>query len=305
VHRLWITGRSGQIGSALVRLFGDRAFAPSVQQLDLSLPERVRESLGRLETETGRPDAVINAAAYTLVDRAETEEALADAINGASPGEMASWCRSREIPFVHYSTDYVYSGAGTSPWREDAVTRPLSAYGRSKLKGDRLIEVSGARYLILRTSWVYDAHGRNFVNTMLTLGRSRETLRVVADQVGAPSYAPHLARLTRDILQQAMQMDLFPSGTYHVTPEGEVSWYGFAQEVFRIAHRMGFELKVRRIDPISTDEYPTPARRPLNSRLDKTKLSTTFRIHLPTWQNGLNECLEEVALRSEGARPIR
>ena len=304
MNRIWIVGRSGQIGGALVRLLGEQALAPSLQQLDLSLPDRISESLDRLEADNGVPAAIINAAAYTQVDRAETNEATADTINALAPGAIATWCRRHEVPFVHYSTDYVYSGQGSAPWREDDPTGPLSAYGRSKLKGDRLVESSGARYLILRTSWVYDAEGRNFVNTMLSLGRSRDTLRVVADQVGTPSYAPHLARLTREVLHKAMRMEPFPAGVYHLAPEGETSWHLFAEEIFSIARRRGLELHVRRVDPIPTAEYPTPARRPLNSRLDKTRLRTTFDVKLPTWQDGLNECMEQIGIRSEGARPL-
>jgi dTDP-4-dehydrorhamnose reductase len=304
VNRIWIVGSSGQIGGALVRLLGERAVAPSLQQLDLSHPDRLADSLDRLEADSGLPAGIINAAAYTQVDRAESEEATADAINALAPGAIARWCRRRGIPFVHYSTDYVYSGHGSSPWREDDPTGPLSAYGRSKLRGDREVESSGVRYLILRTSWVYDADGKNFVNTMLSLGRSRDTLRVVADQVGAPSYAPHVARLTLDIFHKAILMDPFPSGVYHLAPEGETSWHGFAEEIFAIARRIGLELKVRRVDPIPTAEYPTPAVRPLNSRLDKAKLRTTFDVRLPTWQDGLSECMEQKALRRESARPL-
>jgi dTDP-4-dehydrorhamnose reductase len=297
VDRVLIVGRSGQIGRALVQSFGDLALAPPVQQLDLSNPGRIAESLDRLEAEAGALSAVINAAAYTLVDRAEAEESLAETINADAPGEMARWCGLRAIPFVHYSTDYVYAGTGTSPWREHDDTGPVNAYGRTKLKGDRLVEGSGARYLILRTSWVYDAYGRNFVNTMLSLGREREVLRVVADQVGAPSYAPHLAQFTRDVMERASQMDAFPSGTYHLAPEGEVSWHGFAEEIFALARRRGLNLKVQRVEPISTAEYPTPAQRPLNSRLDKTRLQAVFGVRMPRWQDGLDECMDEVTSR--------
>jgi dTDP-4-dehydrorhamnose reductase len=288
-----------------VRLYGDQTIAPSVLQLNLSVPAGIREFFDRLEAETGTPAAVINAAAYTLVDRAEAEESLADTINAASPGEMARWCASRAVPFVHYSTDYVYSGLGTRPWREDDRTAPVNAYGRTKLKGDRLVETSGAPHLILRTSWVYDAYGKNFLNTMLSLGLEHETLRVVADQVGAPSYAPHLASLTRDVLARARDMPRFPSGTYHLAPEGDVSWHDFAEAVFALARRRGLPVKVKRVEPITTAEYPTPAARPLNSRLDKTKVQRVFGITLPKWQDGLAECMEEVALRPEGARPRR
>jgi dTDP-4-dehydrorhamnose reductase len=295
VNRVWVVGGRGQIGRALVRLLGEQAVAPPVQQLDLSFPGRINESLDRLEAEAGTPTAVVNAAGYTHVDRAEAEERLAETINADAPGEMARWCRSRAVPFVHYSTDYVYSGSGTSPWREGDATEPLNAYGRTKLKGDRLVEASGARHLILRTSWVYDAHGRNFVNAMLSLGREREGLRVVADQVGTPNYAPHLAGLTHLVLSRALQMDVFPSGVYHLAAEGETSWHGFAEEIFNLARRKGLGLRVQRVDPISTLDYATAATRPLNSRLDRTKLVNTFGLDLPSWRDGLDECVNELS----------
>lgn len=300
MNRVWVVGRSGQIGAALVALFRDQVVAPSIAQLDLSLPGRIRNSLDRLEGEAGTPAAILNAAAYTFVDRAEAEEPLAEIINADAPGEMASWCQPRAIPFVHYSTDYVYSGSGTSPWREDDATGPLNAYGRTKLKGDRLVEASGARHLILRTSWVYDAHGRNFVNAMLSLGREREVVRVVTDQVGTPNYAPHLARLTHRVLCRALQMEVFPSGIYHLAAAGETSWYGFAEEIFNLARRKGFRLRVERLDPISSRDYPTAAIRPLNSRLDTTKVVGAFGVDLPGWRDGLDECVNELSACDRG-----
>lgn len=293
VDGIWVIGGKGQIGGALVRLLGDQVVALSVQELDLSFPDRIDRCFDRLEAQAGRPAAIINAAAYTLVDQAEREETLARRVNADAPGAMAHWCRTRSLPFLHYSTDYVYAGTGTAPWREDDATGPLNAYGRTKLEGDRLIEESGARYLILRTSWVYDARGRNFFNTMLRLGRERETLRVVGDQVGAPTYAPHLAHVTLSALSQARLMDVFPSGTYHVAHQGEVSWHGFAVDIFAAARRKGLSLRVTRVEPVSTGDYPTAARRPLNSRLDTAKLRRVFGIQLPAWRDGLDVCMDE------------
>ena len=301
MDRTWVIGGNGQIGGALVGLLGARALAPSVQDLDLSFPDRIDGCLDRLEARTGRPAAIINAAAYTLVDRAEREESLARRINAEAPGAMARWCRHRGLPFLHYSTDYVYAGTGTAPWREDDATGPLNAYGRTKLEGDRLVEESGVRALILRTSWVYDARGRNFFNTMLRLGRERETLQVVSDQVGAPSYAPHLAQATLTALSHALRLDAFPAGTYHVAHEGEASWHGFAEEIFAAAHRKGLALKVMRVEPVSTADYPTDARRPRNSRLDKTKLRSVFGIEMPAWREGLAACMDEWLLTNRSA----
>ena len=293
MDRIWVIGGNGQIGTALVRLLGDRAIAPSVEELDLSFPERIDSCFDQLEAQAGRPAAIINAAAYTLVEQAEHEESLARRINADAPGAMASWCRPRGVPFLHYSTDYVYAGTGTSPWREDDATGPLNAYGRTKLEGDRRIEESGVRHLIFRTSWVYDSRGRNFFNTMLRLGREGETVRVVGDQVGAPSYAPHLASATLTAMSHALRMDAFPSGTYHMAHEGDVSWHGFAQEIFAAARRRGLNLKVERVEAVATADYPTVARRPLNSKLDKAKLRRVFGFQLPTWRDGLDACLDE------------
>lgn len=293
MDRIWVIGARGQVGSALIRLLGERAISPSARELDLSLSGHVTSHFDRLEAQAGSPAAIVNAAAYTQVDQAERDESLAFKVNAEAPGEMARWCDRRAIPFLHYSTDYVYRGNGTSPWREDDPPGPLNAYGRTKLKGDQLVEASGAPYLIFRTSWVYDARGRNFFNTILRLGHERETLRVVVDQIGAPTYAPHLARLTVAVLDQALQIESFPSGIYHVAHKGAVSWHGFAEAICAVAERKGLHLKVNRVDPVATADYPTAARRPLNSRLDTTKLTTVFGSRLPAWRRGLEECMEE------------
>ena len=163
-----------------------------------------------MEAQAGSPVAIVNAAAYTRVDQAESDESLAFKVNAEAPGEMARWCQPRSVPLLHYSTDYVYPGNGTSPWREDDRPGSLNAYGRTKLEGDQLVQASGARHLVFRTSWVYDARGRNFFNTILRLGLERETLHVVVDQIGVPTYAPHLARLTVAVLSQALRSDTFP-----------------------------------------------------------------------------------------------
>ena len=275
-----------------MRLLGDRALSPG-RELDLSFPDRVAGFLDQLEAQIGSPAAIVNAAAYTRVDRAESDESLAFKVNAEAPGEMARWCQPRAIPFVLYSTDYVYPGNGTSPWREDDPAGPLNAYGRTKLKGDQLVEASGARHLIFRTSWVYDARGRNFFNTILRLGLERETLQVVVDQIGAPTYAPHLAYLTVAVLDQARRMETFPSGIYHAAHDGAVSWHGFAEAIFAVAGSKGLGLKVNRVDPVKTADYPTAAKRPLNSRLDTTKLETVFGSRLPAWRRGLEGCMEE------------
>jgi dTDP-4-dehydrorhamnose reductase len=292
--RIWIFGAQGQVGRAWRALFQPNSvFAPSRTQLDLSKPESFEQ---RLDTFGEKPMAVINAAAYTKVDQAESEESLALAINAQAVGALGRWCARGGIPLVHYSTDYVFSGEGEKPWREDAPTAPLSAYGRTKLEGERALAASGAKYLIIRTSWVYDEAGKNFLRTMLSLGATRNELNVVADQIGAPTYASDLARASLQMLDVALKAPLFPSGVYHVTNSGETSWHGFAEAIFDEARRRGILLKVRTLAAISTEQYPTPAERPRNSRLDQTKVLQTFGIRMRPWREALAECMNKIKL---------
>lgn len=284
-----VTGANGQIGTALAGVLSDReAIFWGRSEVDLSDEAALKAALAETPC-----SAIINAAAYTAVDRAEDEEALATRINGDAPGIMGQWCAKQNIPFIHYSTDYVFDGGGDQPRAESAPTSPLNAYGRSKLAGEKAVEAAGGNFLIFRTSWVYDATGKNFVNTMLRLAADRETLNVVADQIGAPSYAPHLARATVECLDKAVEMDAFPSGIYHMTNDGETSWHGFAQAIFEEARECGIELKIKEVNPIPADAYPTPAKRPFNSRLNGSKLQNTFGITMPDWRQGLKECMGE------------
>jgi dTDP-4-dehydrorhamnose reductase len=291
--RTWVIGRTGQIGRALCAQLGERAVALGSDHLDLSNPGGLPAALDQLAARLAAPEAVINAAAYTRVDDAETDEAAALQVNGVAPGALARWCAARDVPLVHYSSDYVYPGTGDMPWRESDVTRPLNAYGRGKLQGDSLIEASGAPYLILRTSWVYDGRGKNFFNTMMRLCRERDTVRVVADQVGAPTYAPHAAATTLSVLARARGAAAFPSGVYHLVNGGQVSWHGFAEAIVEEAVRGGVDLRASRIEPIPTAQFPTPAARPLNSRLDSAKLERVFGERLPDWRTGLTACMKE------------
>lgn len=283
-----IIGRSGQVGSALARLLPG-ATVWSREQADLHNPLVLRNALEALPTP---PDAIINAAAYTAVDKAESEPDIARAINADSPAVMAEYAARRGIPFVHYSTDYVFDGSGDAPRTEDDKTAPLNVYGETKLEGEALIQDIGGHYLILRTSWVYDAAGKNFFSTMLRLGAEREELKVVADQIGAPSYAPHLAAYTLKALEAARQQSEFPSGIYHFCHGGQASWHGFAEAIFAAARLAGIALKVQNVLPIGTSDYPTPAKRPHNSRLDCTKLARVLGVKLPDWREGLQACME-------------
>jgi dTDP-4-dehydrorhamnose reductase len=284
-----IFGANGQVGQALGAILED-AVLLSRAEADFSKPQSLPAVVAEID-----PEIIINAAAYTQVDKAEEEEALATCVNGDSTGVLARVAAERGIPFVHYSTDYVFDGSGDAPRRESAPTAPLNAYGRSKLAGERAVQAAGGAYLIFRTSWVYDAFGKNFLNTMLRLGKEREVLRVVADQFGAPSYAPHLAEATVEALDEAMKEKAFPSGLYHLVNDGETSWHGFAEEIFSEARAHGRELKVQQVEPIPSGAYPTPATRPLNSRLDCSKLAETFGLRLPDWREGLREAMEILA----------
>lgn len=284
-----IIGKSGQVGSALAGLL-PHAPVWGREQVDLQNPLALRSALEALPQP---PSFIINAAAYTAVDKAESEPELAQAINAHSPGVMAEYAAKHGIGFVHYSTDYVFDGSGDMARREDAPPAPLNVYGRTKLEGEQLIAQVGGKALILRTSWVYDATGKNFLNTMLRLGSEREELKVVADQIGAPSYAPHLAEYTLRVLESAQAKENFPSGIYHFCHGGHTSWHGFAEAIFAQARTLGMPLKVKTVLPIGTADYPTPAARPHNSRLDCTKLKEVLGIVLPTWQQGLSTCMEE------------
>lgn len=287
MKRIAVLGAGGQVGRALVALLGQTALPVTREQADLDRPESLSAALDVL-----KPDVVINAAAYTQVDAAENNVEQAFRINAKSPAILAHWCAEHRVPFVHYSTDYVFDGSGTVPWREADITEPLNRYGASKLEGERGVASSGGQWLIFRTSWVYDATGKNFLNTMLRLGAEREHLTVINDQHGAPCYAPHLARLTLECLKKAVIMSTFPSGIYHATHRGETTWYGFAKTIFEEAAKKKLPLKVKTVEPISSSAYPTLAQRPLNSRLDMSKLEKVFSIHMPDWQEGLREAME-------------
>ena len=285
--KIFLTGANGQVGFELERqlcLLGD-VLAPRRQELDLANEQAVAAWL-----EANRPELIVNAAAYTAVDKAESEPQLARRLNAGLPGQLAGYAADEGVPLVHYSSDYVYPGNGDQPWQEHDSTAPLSVYGQTKLEGDQAIEASGCRYLIFRTSWVYSARGNNFMKTMLRLGREREALSVVADQIGAPTPARLIAQVTGLALEQRM-----PSGAYHLAPRGETSWHGFACEIFRLALAQGEALAIQPINvaAIPTTEYPTPAQRPLNSRLSLDKLETALGCELPDWKQQLQLTLQE------------
>jgi dTDP-4-dehydrorhamnose reductase len=241
------------------------------------------------------PDVIVNAAAYTAVDKAESEPDLARTINVLAPGVLAQEAKRLGSRLIHYSTDYVFDGSGGKPWLETDPTGPLSVYGSTKLEGEEAIRASGCRHLIFRTSWVYAARGGNFVRTMLRLAQERDRLTIIDDQIGAPTGADLLADVTAHAIRRALQQPEL-SGLYHLAAGGETSWYSYACYVLNLARQAGIELKVaaESVIPVPTSAFPLPAKRPLNSRLDTKKLQTTFDVYLPLWQIGVTRMLEEV-----------
>lgn len=298
--KILLLGKNGQVGWEL-----QRALAPlgEVIALDRQGADGLCGDLADLErlAATVRalaPDVIVNAAAYTAVDKAESEPGLAMLINGEAPGVLAREAAALGAWLIHYSTDYVFDGSGEEQWQESAATGPLSVYGRSKLMGEQAIQASGAKALILRTSWVYAARGHNFAKTMLRLATERDSLNVVADQYGAPTGAELIADVTAQILYRvrADQNPAALAGIYHLAAAGETSWHGFAQFVLEHAARNGVALKVApdQIGAIPTEAYPVPAPRPRNSRLALSKLETAFQLKMPSWQQGAQRMLDEI-----------
>ncbi len=291
--RYLVLGVGGQLAQALSEQLGSQARFVGLPQLDLMAPDFTQQL--ELALAEGRPHAVINAAAYTQVDKAQGEgAAISLRINAEAVGELAQWCVRHGLPLVHVSTDYVFDGSGEHARREDEQTAPLNAYGAHKLAGEQLIEQAGGDYLIFRTSWLYDAHGNNFFNTMLRLMKERETLRVVADQIGAPTYVPMFARELVAGLEAALSQPVFPRGVYHLAAAGETSWHGFATAIFTLARAMNsvqnYSLTCQQVLPIATSDYPVPAARPKNSRLSCEKAKRVLGVAMDEWMCGLEAC---------------
>jgi dTDP-4-dehydrorhamnose reductase len=294
--KILLLGKSGQVGWELQRALGvlgevvalDHEGAPGLCG-DFREPEGVAAAVRSV-----RPDLVVNAAAHTAVDKAESEPELAQLLNATTPGVLAREAAALGAWLVHYSTDYVFDGSGQAPRDEDAPTGPLSVYGRTKLEGEHAIRASGCQHLILRTSWVYAARGDNFARTMLRLAAERERLTVIDDQIGAPTGADFLADVTTHAVRAAMANPVL-AGTYHAVAAGETSWHGYARLVIEWARAHGLAVKVapEAVLPIPTSDYPTPARRPLNSRLDTRKLQQAFGLRTPPWQQGVERMLAE------------
>lgn len=292
--RILLTGSHGQLGAELRLTLDGQGELVAVGRSDCDLADSA--ALHRL-LERARPDVIVNAAAYTAVDRAETEVDRSFAVNAGAPGLMGEWAAAKGVLVVHYSSDYVFDGRKASPYLEDDPTDPLGVYGRSKLEGEHRLRHSGARHLVLRTSWVAGAHGGNFARTILRLAGEQATLRVVADQIGAPTTTGLIAQVTRTLIARARAEPDRPLGLYHLAAAGETSWYEYARLVVRTAHEAGFALRATpdAIVPIRAAEYPLPARRPANSRLDTRRLREHFGIELPDWQAGIRHLVAELA----------
>ena len=302
--RLLITGANGQVGWHLQRTLAPlgEVMAIDVEQVDLTDLDAVTRAVREFE-----PDVIANAAAYTAVDKAESEPELAYAINVAAPAQMAEECARTGSLVIHYSTDYVYDGSKSGPYEEDDATGPLSIYGQTKLEGDRAIMASGCAHIILRTTWVYDVRGKNFLRTVLRLAREKEELRMVGDQYGAPTWARSLAESTAIVLARLLERNSvtgsWQSGLFHLTAAGQTSWAGFAQAILEDYDALldwpaetgefGGELKAKRVVEITSDQYQTPARRPRNSVLSNAQIQAAFGIVLPDWRTQLQLALQD------------
>lgn len=297
--KILLLGKDGQVGWELQRSLASlgELHACGRNEVDLEDVDRICDLLDRL-----RPDVIVNAAAYTAVDKAETEAGKARAINAQAVGMLARRAAATGAWLIHYSTDYVFDGEKSSPYLEDDPTNPLSVYGRTKLEGEQAICSSGARHLIFRTSWVYAARGGNFAKTMLRLAKERDMLTVVADQHGAPTSAELIADVTALALYRARQIPQIPNtdsldGIYHLAAAGTTTWHGYAQYVLELARAAGASIRPapNQVHPIATDAYPLPARRPKNSRLSTTKLESTFGLRMPEWQYHVQRLVAELA----------
>jgi dTDP-4-dehydrorhamnose reductase len=294
MRQILVTGANGQVGFELCRSLAPLGDVTALTRHHMDLGDRA-SILAALERV--KPDVIVNPAAYTAVDKAESDPDTARAVNGAAPGVMAGWAAAHGASLIHYSTDYVFAGEGNDAYRESDPTDPQSVYALTKWEGEQAVRNSGCRHLILRTSWVVGAHGGNFLKTILRLAREREQLKIVADQVGVPTSAALIADVTAHLVaRQGQQPDTFGYGTYHLVAGGETTWFDYARHVVAAAERRGLPLKLKVCDiqPITTNEYPLPAKRPANSRLDCSKLTSAFGLQLPDWRHGVDHVFSEL-----------
>ena len=286
--KILISGKTGQVAIELQKHLAGlgELIVLGRDALDLSQPEQIRA-----QVRAHMPDLIINAGAHTAVDLAESEPDLAFAINGTAPGVLAEEAKALGIPLIHYSTDYVFDGSKPAPYTEDDQPNPLGVYGKSKLAGEQAIAAAGGQYLILRTSWVYSTHGKNFLLTMQRLLPEKTELRVVADQIGAPTWAGTIAQSTRALIERWQAGEAGAWGVYHLTAQGETSWFGFTQAIAEHLTAQGKQCAT--LEPIATSAYPTPAARPQNSRLDCSRLAREWHVSQPDWRIALDACVAE------------
>ena len=299
--KILLLGKNGQVGWELQRALQplgemialDRHTNDQGDCGDVSNFEQINQTIARLQ-----PNIVINATAYTAVDKAESEQLQNDLINHLAVKNLAEQCKDINALLVHYSTDYVFDGSGDAPWQEDNSTAPVNSYGQAKRDGEIAIEKTGVKFLNFRTSWVYASRGKNFIKTMLMLAKSKEKLTIINDQVGTPTSASLIADVTAQALRyyllanDAEKIQLL--GHYHLVPTGVTTWYEYAQFIFDLAKKQGETLMIKEVLPTTTDNYPTPAKRPLNSRLNNQKIQTNFQLHLPEWQQGVEQTVIEL-----------
>jgi len=294
--KILLFGKSGQVGWELNRslLPLGEVIALGRKEADFSKLDSLREIVQSI-----KPDVIVNAVAYTAVDKAEEEESLATMINGIAPGVLAEEAKKRNVLFIHYSTDYVFDGKKNSAYMESDEPNPINAYGRSKFVGEKNIIQSGCEHLILRTTWVYASRGKNFLKTMFRLAQERDELRIVADQYGAPTWVRNIADITSHVLatvQHERQVGRFSSNTYHLCASGKTTWQGFASAIIERARQLApaGDVKTKRVLSIATEDYPLPALRPKNSQMDSSSLTTRFGVKLPEWHDAMELCLDEV-----------
>lgn len=290
--KILLLGKNGQLGWELQRsltLLGELIVLDRHNGGDLSNLTALQATIDHI-----KPQVIVNAAAYTAVDKAEQEIEQATNINTRAPALLARICETINALLIHYSTDYVFDGSGDTPWQENSPTNPLNHYGYSKLQGEQAIIHSGCNYLIFRTSWVYAAKGHNFIKTIHRLASQQTTLNMIADQMGAPTSAELLADITAYAIRQTLT-EKHVCGLYHIAPKGETSWYAYAQFIIDALRTAQQHLTVQHVLPIMSNDYVTPAKRPLNSRLNTTKFAQDFAVHFPEWQTGVLRVIQEIA----------
>ena len=299
--KILLLGKNGQVGWELQRALQplgevialDRSISLEGFSGDLANFDQIKQAI-----ENVQPNIIVNAAAYTAVDKAESDQENADLINHLAVKNLAELCQTHHILLIHYSTDYVFNGEGTKAWSESDLTDPVNLYGNTKRLGEIALEQSGCAFINFRTCWVYGSHGNNFIKTMLKLASKREELSIIHDQIGAPTGAALIADVTAQALKYYSLMDAQQQkdllGHYHLAAAGECSWFDYAQFVFELAKQKGQSLAIQKVNAIKTTAYPTPAKRPLNSRLNTNKLQANFKIHLPDWKLGVAQVLEEI-----------